>query len=270
MAADLSGCYPETIALIPQTKFAIFILSTFGEGGSSNNTGSFWEWILKSQDISLSNLRYMAFGLGNSNYKYYNRVTNVVDEALEKFGARLLMLVGKADDTDGATEEDFMAWKDDLFSIFRGDLRLEEREVAHEPTLPVVEGESLEPVDLYHGEPVHTRDNAKAIAAYSSIKALTIQNSRELFSSSSRNCIHMELGLSDQPELHYKTGDHLAVWLKNPGIEVERLLRILGLVDRGNIPISIKSVDPTVKVKVPNTRHSVPISSGNMRSHLLR
>ena len=34
-------------------------------------------------------------------------------------------------------------------------------------------------------------------------------------------------------------------------IEVERLLRILGLVNRRNIPISIKSVDPTVKVKVP-------------------
>ena len=163
-----------------------------------------------------------------------------------------------------------MTWKDDLFSIFRKNLRLEEREVVHEPTLFVVEDESLEPVDLYHGEPVHTRDNVKAIAACSSIKALTIQNSQELYSSSSRNCIHMELGLSDQPELHCKTGDHLAVWPMNPDIEVGRLLRILGLVDWRNIPISIKSVDPTVKVKVPNTRHSVPISSRNMRSHLSR
>ncbi|OCK88656.1 riboflavin synthase domain-like protein [Cenococcum geophilum 1.58] len=225
----ISDCDPETIALIPQTKFAIFILSTFGEGDSSNNTGSFWEQILKSQDISLSNLHYVAFGLSNSNYKYYNRVTDVVDEALEKFGARLLMLVGKADDADGATEEDFMAWKDDLFSIFRKDLRLEEREVAHEPTLSAVEDGSLEPVDLYHGKLVHTRDNAKVIAPCSSIKALTIQNSRELFSSSSRNCIHMELDLNDQLELHHKTGDHLAVWPTNPDIEVERLLRILGL-----------------------------------------
>ena len=30
----------------------------------------------------------MAFGLGNSNYKYYNQVIDVVVEALEKFGAR--------------------------------------------------------------------------------------------------------------------------------------------------------------------------------------
>lgn len=130
-----------------------------------------------------------------------------------------------------------MTWKDDLFSIFRKNLRLEEREVAHEPTLLVVEDESLGPVDLCHGEPVHTRNNAKAIAACSSIKALTIQNSRELFSSSSQNRIHMELDLSDQPELHYKTGDHLAVWPVNPDI-VGRLLRILGFVDRRNFPSS--------------------------------
>src|SRR5882757_9935135 len=102
------------------------------------------------------------------------------------------MPAGKADDADGATEEDFMTWKNDLFFIFRKNLRLEEREVAHEPTLLVVEDESLETVDLYRSEPVHTRDNAKTIAACSSIKALTIRNSRELFSSSSRNCIHMD------------------------------------------------------------------------------
>lgn len=39
----------------------------------------------------------------------------------------------------------------------------------------------------------------------------------------------MELDLNDQPELHYRTGDHLAVWPTNPDIEVERLLRILGI-----------------------------------------
>ena len=128
---------------------------------------------------------------------------------------------------------------------------MEERDDAHEPTLSVVEDESFKPVDLYHREPVHARDSAKSIATCSSIKALTIQNSRELFSSSSRNCIHIELDPSNQPELHYKTGDYLVVWPTNPDIEVERLLRILGLADRRNIPISIKSVDPTVKVKVP-------------------
>ena len=128
---------------------------------------------------------------------------------------------------------------------------MEERDVAHEPTLPVVEDEPFKPVDLYHGEPAHARDTAKPIATRLPTKALTVQNSRELFSPPPRNRIHIGLDLSDQPELHYKTGDYLAVWPTNPGIEVERLLRILGLADGRNIPISIKSVDPAVKVRVP-------------------
>ncbi|KAL1631784.1 hypothetical protein SLS56_004305 [Neofusicoccum ribis] len=251
MAADLSDFDAETIALIPESKLAIFVCSTFGEGDPSDNTAGLWDWLLKSNDVSLKNLRYMAFGLGNSNYKYYNRVIDVTVEALDKFGARPLLPVGKADDAEGGTEEDFMAWKDELFAVFKNELGLEEREIKYEPTLSTTEDESLEPIDLHHGEPVHPRDNPKAAAACSPIKPLTILNSRELFHTKDRNCVHMELDLTDHPEVKYKTGDHLAVWPINPDAEVDRLLAILGLSERRDIPISIKSLDPTVKVKVP-------------------
>ncbi|KAH7064935.1 putative NADPH-cytochrome P450 reductase [Macrophomina phaseolina] len=251
MAADLSDFDAETIALIPESKLAIFICSTFGEGDPSDNTAGLWDWLLKSSDTSLKNLRYFAFGLGNSNYKYYNRVIDVIVEKLDQFGARPMLPVGKADDAEGGTEEDFMAWKDELFNVFKKDLNLEEREIKYEPTLATVEDESLEPIDLHHGEPVHPRDNPKAAAACSPIKALKIQNPRELFHTKTRNCVHLDLDLSDHPEMKYKTGDHLAVWPTNPDGEVETLLTALGLSDRRDVPISIKSLDPTLKVKVP-------------------
>lgn len=251
MAADLSDFDAETIALIPESKLAIFICSTFGEGDPSDNTAGLWDWLLKSSDVSLKNLRYFAFGLGNSNYKYYNRVIDVVVEKLNEFGARPLLPVGRADDAEGATEEDFMAWKDELFNVFKKDLDLEEREIKYEPTLSTVEDESLEPIDLHHGEPIHPRDNPKAAAACSPIKALKIQNPRELFHTKTRNCVHLDLDLSDHPEMKYKTGDHLAIWATNPDGEVETLLSALGLSERRDVPISIKSLDPTLKVKVP-------------------
>ncbi|KAF4539528.1 NADPh-cytochrome p450 reductase [Lasiodiplodia theobromae] len=251
MAADLSDFDAETIALIPESKLAIFICSTFGEGDPSDNTAGLWDWLLKSKDISLKNLRYFAFGLGNSNYKYYNRVIDVVVEQLDKFGARPMLPVGRADDAEGGTEEDFMAWKDELFAVFKNELKLEEREIKYEPTLATVEDDSLEPIDLYHGEPLHPRDNPKAAAACSPIKPLSIQNPRELFHTKDRNCVHMELDLTDHAEVKYKTGDHLAVWPTNPDAEVDRLLAALGLTSRAEIPISIKSLDPTLKVKVP-------------------
>jgi NADPH-ferrihemoprotein reductase len=67
----------------------------------------------------LENLRYFTFGLGNSNYKYYNRVLDVVVDTLNSAGATALMLPQKADDANGGTEEDFQAWKDDTFALFR-------------------------------------------------------------------------------------------------------------------------------------------------------
>ncbi|KAF2090285.1 riboflavin synthase domain-like protein [Saccharata proteae CBS 121410] len=251
MAADLSDYDAETIALIPRTKLVIFFMSTFGEGDPSDNTAGFWDWLNKKDSITLTNIRYMAFGLGNSNYKYYNRVIDVVVQALDRAGAEALLPVGKADDAVGATEEDFMAWKDQLFTFFKQDLHYEEREIKYEPTISVVEDESLEPIDLHHGEPVHARDNPKAAAACSPIKPLTIQNPRELFTTPDRNCIHMDLDLSEHPEINYKTGDHLAVWPTNPDAEVERLLKALGLSARSEVPISINSLDSTIKVKLP-------------------
>lgn len=250
MAADLSDYDAETIALIPQEKLAIFIISTFGEGDPSDNTAGLWDWINKS-DALTPLLRYVAFGLGNSNYKYYNKVIDIVDMALQKFGALRLMDVGRADDAEGATEEDFLAWKEELFTLFRTKLGFVERVTAYQPTLSVVEDESLEPIDMHHGEPVQKLSNSKTAAACSPVTALPIKQSYELFTDSKRNCLHMELDLSSHPELHYKTGDHLAIWPSNPDCEVDCLLQALGLTDRANTPVSIKTMDSTIMVRVP-------------------
>jgi NADPH-ferrihemoprotein reductase len=193
----------------------------------------------------------MAFGLGNRNYKFYNRVIDVVVETLDKLQATSLLLVGRADDAKGTTEEDFLEWKEQVFNVFRQQLGLEEREPEYEPTLAVVEDESLTSIDLHHGEPVLRNTAKKAIAACSPVCALPVKVSRDLFTNGGRSCLHMELDLSQNPEIKYKTGDHLAVWPINPDVEVDRILNILGLKERKDIPISTSSLDPAVKVKVP-------------------
>ncbi|KAJ3940083.1 uncharacterized protein N0V96_010087 [Colletotrichum fioriniae] len=251
MSADLSDYDADTITQIPQTKLAIFIISTYGEGDPSDNASLFWDWLTKLQDKPLASLRYAAFGLGNSNYRYYNKVVDVVDKALVDCGASRLAPVGRADDAVGATEEDFLSWKDDLYKVFRDDLKLQEHEVVHEPSLAVVEDESLEPQDLHIGEPVHLIEGSGKSTANSAIKALKIKNARSLFSSPGRSCLHLDLDLGNSSQITYKTGDHLAVWPINPDQEVERLLNVLGLSERRNIPISINALDAAVKVRIP-------------------
>lgn len=251
MAADLSDYDPDSVSMIPDSKLAIFILSTYGEGDPSDNTAEFWDWIHKTRNVSLSNLRYAAFGLGNSNYKFYNRVVDVVVDVLDRFGAVSLMPVGKANDAEGTTQEDFMSWKEDLFATLN-QLGFQEGEVKYIPTLSVQEDESLEPIDLHHGEPDNRRDTFKSAAQCSPVRAIDISSARELFASSDRHCLHIELDLSSQPEFTYKTGDHLAVWPGNPDAEVDILVNALGLPpSRHEVPISITSLDPATKVKVP-------------------
>ncbi|KAI5458944.1 hypothetical protein BGZ63DRAFT_361908 [Mariannaea sp. PMI_226] len=254
LCADLCDYDPETIALIPQTKLAIFLVSTYGEGDPSDNTQGFWEWINKRPfDIKLPHLRYMAFGLGNSSYRYYNRVIDIVTEALDKAGAQRLMPVGKADDAQGGTEEDFLAWKDEVYDIFLGQLGFKEQDIPYTPSIRLVEDESLDIIDLNLGEPKEHRSGPARVAkAYSPIRPLPIQSSHNLYASTNRNCLHMELDISNHAELRYTTGDHLAVYPINPEDEVHFLLKALGLEERADKPLLIQPLEDGQTLKIPS------------------
>jgi NADPH-ferrihemoprotein reductase len=259
LVADLSDYDAETIAAIKEEELAIFIISTYGEGDPSDNTTGLWNWLQKSKGISLLNLRYVALGLGNSNYKYYNRVIDMIAESLDNCGAKIIKPVGKADDAQGTTEEDFIAWKEDLFAMFRHRLGFQEQESRYTPTFSVVKDDSLVPIDLYYGEPSHARDKVKTVASCSPIRALAVKNSRELLISSERNCLHLDLDITDNSDLHYKTGDHLGVWPINPNEEIDRLLEALGRSEECDLPIIIRSLDPDIKVKIPTPTTTIAL-----------
>jgi len=237
----------ETIEHIAKETLVIFIISTFGEGDPSDNTAGLWHWI-RSAKASLHNLRYVGFGLGNSNYKYYNKVVDVVAESLNAHGAQQLMPIGKADDAKGATEEDFITWKEEFFNYLKQNLGHQEYDMVYEPSLLVEQDTSLELIDLHQGEPVL---EAKAMAGSSAIRPLPIKDMRDLFDTTAdRSCLHVELDLSDFPEIGYKTGDHLSIWPSNPNAEVERVLNQLGRLHEADVPILIKSLGLS-KVKIP-------------------
>ncbi|KAJ4300948.1 hypothetical protein N0V90_003037 [Kalmusia sp. IMI 367209] len=250
LVADLSDYDADSIAEIQQTHFAVFILSTYGEGDPSDNAAGLWDWIkrIKDQNTKLEKLKYLAFGLGNSNYKYYNRVLDVVVEALDNAGATTLMPPQRADDAEGATEEDFQSWKDDMFALLRG-MGYEQKTVAYQPTVSVelVEKVDGEKEDSVHQVSVHHQQSTMNSAIF----PLPIRSSRELFSAGDRNCIHMELDLGNS-DLVYKTGDHIGIWPCNPDEEVERLLKTLGLNDRKAYALTVSALDDSSKPKVPS------------------
>ena len=173
-------------------------------------------------------------------------------EALDRLGANTLMPVGKADDSNGGTDEDFTEWKQSLFGLFRNKLGFEERPEQYEPTLRVVEDTSLDIIDLNLGEPVNARASKKGATTISPTKPLPVKVAKKLLTTTDRNCLHLELDTNDFPELKYKTGDHLAVWPSNPTSEIQRLVNVLGIQTSIQTPLLIQSLDPSVQVKVPS------------------
>ncbi|KAH7122126.1 hypothetical protein B0J13DRAFT_628784 [Dactylonectria estremocensis] len=105
--------------------------------------------------------------------------------------------------------------------------------------------ESMKDLDSGSLAPVQER-----VASSSSAVSLPIRNTHELFHDSARNCIHLAFDLSEVPGMSYKTDNHLAVWPVNLDDEVERLLCLLGLTNSRSVPLSIKSLDTTIKVPI--------------------
>ncbi|PMD38570.1 riboflavin synthase domain-like protein [Hyaloscypha variabilis F] len=252
LAADLSDYDPESISNIPETKFAIFIISTYGEGDPSDNATQFLSWLDANKTVHFPKLSYAAFGLGNKKYKFYNKVVDVVVEALDRSGAKSLMPVGKADDSNGTTEEDFTEWKQSLFALFRGTLGFQERPAQYEPTLKVIEDTSLDIIDLHVGEPIKPKSTKKSSSQSSAIHSLPVKDARKLLQTKERNCLHLEIDIHEFPELKYKTGDHLTVWPCNPSSEIQLLVNALGLQGKTDTPLLIQSIETGVKVKVPS------------------
>jgi NADPH-ferrihemoprotein reductase len=131
---------------------------------------------------------------------------------------------------------------------------LEEREAVYEPIFSIVDRDGLtkDSPEVYLGEPnkMHLEGAGKGPFNAHNPYIAPIAESRELFSVKDRNCLHLEIDISNS-NLSYQTGDHVAVWPTNPGEEVDRFLDILDLTPRRNNVISVKALEPTAKVPFP-------------------
>jgi NADPH-ferrihemoprotein reductase len=212
IAVDIFDYDPESISTIPNSKLAVFIISTYGDGDPSDNASNFLGWLEGNKAITLPNLRYAAFGLGNSKYKHYNKAVDVLTASLDQLHATQVFNTGKADDSNGGTEDDFTKWKRELFSAFTSDLGYTEVPNNYDPTFKIVQDDSLTAADLVVGEPTMPRAGGRADLPTSAIYPLPITRITELYISMERSCIHVEVDLSSHNKLKYTTGDHLAIW----------------------------------------------------------
>lgn len=262
MTADLEEYDYDTLDEFPEDSVAFFVVATYGEGEPTDNSAAFFDFIKdegstfgdKSADEQpLQPMKFVAFGLGNKTYEHYNEMVKVLDRDLRRLGANRIGDYGMGDDGDGTMEEDFITWKDSMWSKLSEVMGLDERETSYEASFQVTEAPDLLPESesVFLGEPSkkHLTKASKPFNANNPFLA-PLSDSKELFTVKGRNCMHIEIGLEGSG-MKYKTGDHIAVWPMNPDQEVDRLLRVLGLSEKRSTAIAIKSVDTTAKIPIP-------------------
>ncbi|KAM5347345.1 hypothetical protein ACJ41O_010350 [Fusarium nematophilum] len=269
VVADLSDYDAESIAFIPSTTLAVFIMSTYGEGDPSDNAQDFISWTRSAFSVGLHHLKFGAFGCGNSNYRYFNKTIDEVSSMLLKFGAVPLVPTGKGNEATRTTEEDFMDWKEGLFAALAAERGLAEVESEYEPQVDVVEGEAISPSELQLGIPFN-KTGFKPIPGHSYIVPVPVIARTVLarYADQGRSCIEVKVDLKAHAQVKYKTGDHIAVWPENSPEEVNSLLHILGLEEKRACPIRISPRSGCEEPKVPSSttiealfRHCLEICS---------
>ncbi|KAK3678195.1 hypothetical protein LTR78_002291 [Recurvomyces mirabilis] len=265
MTADLEEYDFENLDQFPDDKVAFFVLATYGEGEPTDNAVEFYEFISGddvsfsekggAEDKALGSLQYVAFGLGNNTYEHYNSMVRNVSKSLDRLGAKRIGDAGEGDDGAGTMEEDFLSWKEPMWSALASSMNLEEREAVYEPVFEITEKPdmSAEEDTVYLGEPNKNHLEGQQKGPYNAHNPYIapIAESKELFNDETRNCLHMEVDISGS-NLSYTTGDHIAVWPTNAGKEVERFVNALGLREKRHMVIGVKGLDATAKVPFPS------------------
>lgn len=266
MTADLDDYDHSHLEQFPKSKIAIFIVSTYGEGDPPDNALDFFSVVdqfrcSEQGEKILKNLRFAAFGLGNRNYAHYNKMVDLLDDSFRLLGAERLIDIGKGDESTASTQRDFTEWTKQLFEFLAGDLDLRENQtLRYIPTIEVKENPQARPTLVYRGEPNkdHLTGHFHKLVNQNNPHKAPVTDSRQLFTSSTRHCLHLEFDITGFPsqQMSYETGDHLAVWPTNPSTEVDRMLSVLGLESKDNV-IDVISLDgDAVPIPTPTTTHT--------------
>jgi NADPH-ferrihemoprotein reductase len=261
MVADLDDFDYTDLTTMEPDQLAIFILATYGEGEPTDNATAF-DIFLKFQEAQaceagrkpLCSLCYAAFGLGSSSYQFFNGMITKVDGAMQKCGATRIGSVGLGDDGTGTLESDFIAWRDATLSEIATHFTLEAKPYKYVRAFTVEEtSDTTDMSDVFLGEPNKAHLNRKIRGPFTARNPYpaAIVEAKELFKSSDRNCLHLELDISGST-ITYETGDHVALWPVNSDLEVERFLSVFGLSDKRDRVIEVISNDPTRKSPIPS------------------
>ena len=127
IVTDLADFDPKDLL---NKKLVVFIVSTYGEGGPTDNAQLFYQWVINEFIIqkdkeTFSNLKFAVFGCGDSSFtKTFNRMAKITEENLSARGAQKIVDTGLGDNNKNLNE-DFLLWKNEFWKRFMAFFKIE-------------------------------------------------------------------------------------------------------------------------------------------------
>ncbi|EGR31364.1 nadph-cytochrome p450 reductase, putative, partial [Ichthyophthirius multifiliis] len=236
------------------SKYCIFLLSTYGKGGPTNDAAKFFDWLNNQKDTKLlSDMKYTIFGLGNSSYDEFCGMSVKTNNKLQELGARLLYQFGKGDAGKDSTVQDFVNWKQDLWDCLNGEFKIQEisRKELSENNCPIgiQEIKNDKEINLENFSFGQIAQLSHTFEEYFNSQLFEIQNIREIRQKSkiSTPCYEIEFNLGKQI---YQTAGNIAIFPENSNEKIQEFASLLNLDLEKTIKINPKNMQ--VKIPIPN------------------
>lgn len=212
--------------LLATERAAVFAMASYGEGEPTDNARDFYEWLM-STSVSLSGLRYSVFGLGNRQYKHYQKIGRDVDSRLHVLGAERVFERGEGD-ADLSIEDDFEQWKSRLLPVLCEKFGTRALATGDESVATLTLRELVDNAPLRSPYPEPSFYNPASKSAPYISRCVVNQELLVSPQERHRSTRHLEFDITGA-DISYDAGDHLGVYPRNPKMLVEALAHRLGL-----------------------------------------
>ncbi|KAL5632425.1 hypothetical protein ACGC1H_005399 [Rhizoctonia solani] len=203
------GTLNSTVGNLPKDGPVVIVTASF-EGEPADNAGHFVEVLVNSTNAKdLEGVSFAVFGAGNHDWVHtYQRIPRLIDETLEKKGAKRLLDRGEGDAGGDRFTESFDEWENKLWEA-----------LSKEYSVAAIEGSSAPSVEVkFVGAPT---DRAATLRQPDSRLGLVVEN-RLLTVAGAPTKRHLEFELPE--DMTYQAGDYLAILPSNPPEYVRRVL----------------------------------------------
>ena len=228
--ASLEGYVPATLAA---ERYALFIVSTYGEGDAPDSVQPFYEQLCVEHFPRYENLSYAVLALGDKHYEHFCKFGKDLDAKLESLGARR---IHERVDCDVEVSEPFARWKESIAERLRtltgGNVfapALEEDSTPASQPGGVLSPDSFSPSAGASASEAQASASQPAVASSPSHKRenpfhAPLVDKHDLTQDvSSKQTVHLAFSL-DGAEFAYEAGDALGVLGSNDPALVDEIL----------------------------------------------